>query len=306
MDPSLLSWIIFFTTVTALLIFDLGLLHRGDKEIGVKESLWLSFGYFLISVMFGVALLFGQEQKDGSDFFTGYFIEKSLSLDNIFVIAMVFEHFKIPKSYQHRVLFWGILGAVMLRGIMIYSGVTLINLFHPVLYLFGGFLMITGARMLFLKDDNKKTIEEDKLLLWIKRIIPVSDTLHGNKFFIRQGTAWVATPIFLTLAFIELADVVFAVDSVPAVLAVTTDPFVVYTSNIFAVLGLRALYFALASIIHRFRYLKFSLSLVLIFIGSKIFLNKIFAISSTCSLVATIALLAGGIIASLYKTRSMR
>lgn len=302
MDPSLSAWMIFCAIVAALLIFDLGLWHRGDKEISVQESLRLSLIYFVVSLAFGTVLLFGNESKDGSDFFTGYFVEKSLSLDNIFIMSMVFEHFHIPNRYQHRVLFWGILGAIIMRGLMIFFGVTLINAFHPILYLFGGFLLITGGKMLFLREEDK-TLEENKLLKLLKRHIRVSDQLHGNKFFIKENAIKIATPLFLTLVFIELGDVVFAVDSVPAVLAVTTDPFIVYTSNIFAILGLRALYFALSNIIHRFEYLKYSLALVLIFIGGKIFLNKIFLMPSLISLGITIALLAGGICLSLYKTR---
>lgn len=303
MDPSLSAWVVFFIIISVLLIFDLGLLNRGEKEIGVKRSLQISFGYFIVSVLFGIVMLFGNESKDGSDFFTSYFIEKSLSLDNIFVISMVFEHFHIPERNQHRVLFWGIFGAIVLRGLMIFFGVTLITLFHPVLYLFGGFLLLTGGRMLFIKDDEKKSIEEDKLLILLKRHIRVSNHLHGSKFFTKENAVRVATPLFLALIFIELADVVFAVDSVPAVLAVTTDPFVVYTSNIFAILGLRALYSALSDIIHRFEYLKYSLALVLIFIGGKIFLSSLFHIPSFASLAITVALIAGGIWLSLHKTR---
>lgn len=303
MDPSVLAWAIFFIIVAMALAFDLGLLHRGDKDVNIKKSLWISLGYFVISLLFGTALLFGEEQKDGSDFFTGYFIEKSLSLDNLFVISMVFEHFNIPQRYQHRVLFWGILGAVLMRGLMIFFGIGIIRMFHPILYLFGVFLLITGVRMLFVKEKDGKTLEENRLLHLIKSYIPVSNQLDGGRFFVRREVRLIATPLFLALVFIELVDVVFAVDSVPAVLAVTTDPFVVYTSNIFAILGLRALYFAISAMLHRFEYLKYSLALVLIFIGSKIFLNNIYVISSPLSLVVTIALLAGGIIMSLHKTR---
>jgi tellurite resistance protein TerC len=222
----------------------------------------------------------------------------------------VFAHFAIPRPYQHRVLFWGILGAVVMRAVMIFAGTALVTAFHPVLYLFGAFLLVTGARTLFFKEEEKKTIEESKLLVWVKKIIPVSNTLHGNRFFIERadnkrasGKRKVATPLFLALIFIELADVVFAIDSVPAVLAITTDRFVVYTSNIFAILGLRALYFALSAILHRFEYMKYSLSLVLIFIGGKIFLQHWVEISSGVSLGVTLALLLGGILLSLYKTR---
>ncbi|HEU5047648.1 MAG TPA: TerC family protein [Rickettsiales bacterium] len=303
MDTSPTLWLGFFAIIVLLLAFDLGLLHKKDSEINVKQSLKLSLGYFIISLCFGLFVTLHIGQDDGSDFFTGYFIEKSLSLDNIFIIAMVFEHFAIPQRFQHRVLFWGILGAVIMRGLLILGGVELVHLFHPILYLFGAFLLFSGLRMLFMKESEQKTVEESKLLILIKRFIPVSDELHGNKFLIKQNRKWIATPLLMTLVFIELADVIFAVDSVPAVLAVTTDTFIVYTSNIFAVLGLRALYFALAAVLHRFEYLKYSLALVLMFIGSKIFLHPIYPISSPVSLSVTLALLVGGVVLSLHKTK---
>lgn len=302
-DKSPLLWVVFSAVVLILLVFDLGLWHRKQSEIGVKESLTLTLMYFVISVAFGLGIMFFVDSAGGNDFFTCYFIEKSLSLDNIFVISLVFGHFYIPRRYQHRVLFWGILGAIVLRGIMIMSGIALITFFRPVLYLFGAFLFVTGIRMLVFRDDHKKTLEEDRLLIMVKGIIPVSRDLCGSKFFTKENGYIVATPLFLTLVFIELADIVFAVDSVPAVLAVTTNPFIAYTSNLFAILGLRALYFSLSAILHRFEYLKHSLSLVLIFIGSKIFLANVLPISSLCSLTVTVTLLAGGILSSLYKTR---
>lgn len=303
METSPALWFSFFGVVILLLAFDLGLLNRGEREINVRQSLKLSLGYFIISLCFGIFVTLHIGQDDGSDFFTGYFIEKSLSLDNIFVIAMVFEHFAIPQKHQHRVLFWGILGAVIMRGLLILGGVELVHLFHPILFLFGAFLLFSGVRMLFMKESEEKSLEENKLLQLVKRFIPVSDELHGKRFLIRQNRKWMATPLLMTLIFIELADVVFAVDSVPAVLAVTTDTFIVYTSNIFAVLGLRALYFALAVMLHRFEYLKYSLALVLIFIGGKIFLHPILPIPSLISLGITLALLVSGVLLSLHKTK---
>ncbi len=301
MNTPALFWIGFFALILLLIIADLGILQRRESEMTLKRSLGLSLGYFLIAVGFGGAVMYFDDVRSGSDFFTSYFIEKNLSLDNIFVMGLVFTHFHIPIHLQRRVLFWGIFGAVCLRGLLIWSGLALISWFHPVLYLFGGFLILTGGRMLLPgKKEEKSDIMGSRVLPWIKRIIPVTDTLHGNRFFIGKS----ATPLFLALAFIELTDIVFAVDSVPAVLAVTTDPFIVYTSNIFAILGLRALYFGLATVIHRFEYLKYSLACVLIFIGGKIFLNKIILISSLYSLAVIVVLLAGGIAVSLYKTRT--
>ena len=305
MDKPLSLWGTFFVIFLFLIVLDLGLLSKGQKVVSIKQSLWTSLGYFIISLLFGAYIMMFVDQKDGEDFFTGYFIEKSLSLDNIFVISLVFDHFKIPALYQRRVLFWGISGAVLMRGVMIMAGVELIHLFHPILYFFGVFLVITGLKMLFTKESaEEKTMEDNKLLKLIRRFIPVTDKLHGNRFFIKSSTGQkLATPLFLVLIFIEVADVVFAVDSVPAILAITTDSFVVYTSNIFAILGLRSLYFALSAILHRFEYLKYSLSLVLIFIGSKIFLAKVVEISSSVSLLVTVLLLASGVVYSLYKTR---
>lgn len=298
-SASLSVWISFFIVVLLLLAFDLGLWHRKHNAIGIKESLKLSLGYFLISLAFGFYVLFFMGVREGNDFFTGYFIEKSLSLDNLFVISLIFTHLRIPVHFQHRVLFWGIFGAVIMRGVMIASGIAVIHAFHPVLYVFGAFLLITGVRMLFFKKESEKTIEEDKLFVCIKHVIPVSRELHGKQFFVKEAARRIATPLFLALAFIELADVVFAIDSVPAVLAVTTNPFVVYTSNIFAILGLRALYFAISAILYRFESLKYSLALILIFMGGKIFLSGIMLVSSVTSLLVTVTLLAGGILLSL-------
>ncbi|MEI6729631.1 MAG: TerC family protein [Pseudomonadota bacterium] len=304
MEKPLIAWLGFFSLITLLLIFDLGLLNRKHKDITIKRSLWLSLFYVTISIIFGLVVTFFIGAKDGDDFFTGYLVEKSLSLDNIFAISLVFTHFQIPQKYQHRVLFWGILGAVLMRGVMIYVGATIIEQFHFVLYIFGAFLIFTGLRMLFLADDEEKSMEENKLLAWLQKKIPLTDQLAGNNFFVRENNILKATPLFLVLIFIELADVVFAVDSVPAVFSVTTDKFVVYTSNIFAILGLRALYFALCAMLHRFAYLKYAISLILVFIGSKIFLAKIIEISSAISLLVTVGLLAAGVLLSLYKTRT--
>ena len=311
METPISIWAGFFAIVLLLLAFDLGLLHRKEREIGVRESLWLSLGYVCVSLCFGFAVFHFMNPQDGRDFFTGYVIEKSLSMDNIFVISLVFNYFYIPRRYQQRVLFWGVIGAIVLRGFLIGLGSVLIQQFHAILYGFGAFLVITGVKMLFAAQKEEAGLENNKLLRWLRRHIPVSAALHENKFFVRESDPLVparivskATPLFLTLIFIELADVVFAVDSVPAVFAVTTDPFIVYTSNIFAALGLRALYFALSAMLHRFAYLKYALSLVLIFIGSKIFLTLFIGhIPSSVSLSVTLALLAGGVLVSLYKTR---
>ena len=306
-------WLVFIGVVVALLAFDLGVLHRDDHEIGIRESLWLSGGYISAATLFGGWLWWQLGAQSGIDYFTGFIIEKSLSMDNVFVIAMIFSFFAIPRQYQHRVLFWGILGAIVLRALMIGLGAALVTQFSWVLYIFGAFLVITGIKMLSMSDDDTPDLASNPLVRWLQRHLRVTPTLHDNTFFVRaphptegekKGAVLWATPLFLTLCMVEVADLIFAVDSVPAIFAITTDPFIVYTSNIFAILGLRALYFALAAMVHRFVYLKYALALVLVFIGGKIFLvNLVGKIPSVVSLGVTAGLIAGGVLVSLWKTR---
>ena len=306
-------WLVFVGVVVALLAFDLGVLHRDDHEIGIRESLWLSGGYISVATLFGGWLWWQLGAQSGIDYFTGFIVEKSLSMDNVFVIAMIFSFFAIPRQYQHRVLFWGILGAIVLRAVMIGLGAALVTQFSWVLYIFGGFLVITGIKMLSVSDDDTPDLASNPAVRWLQRHLRVTPTLHGNTFFVRaphpteaekKGTVLWATPLFLTLCMVEMADLIFAVDSVPAIFAITTDPFIVYTSNIFAILGLRALYFALAAMVHRFVYLKYALAMVLVFIGGKVFLvNLIGKSPSLDSLGVTVGLIAGGVLVSLWKTR---
>ena len=302
-------WLVFVTVVVALLAFDLGVLHKDDHAIGIGESLRLSAGYIGVAVLFGCRLWWQLGAERGIEYFTGFVIEKSLSMDNVFVIAMIFSFFAIPREYQHRVLFWGILGVIVLRALMIGLGAALVTQFSWVLYVFGAFLVATGVKMLWMAD-HKPDLENNMLLRFLRKHMRVTPSLRGNAFFVREtqtpGAAPVlwATPLFLALCLVEFADLIFAVDSVPAIFAITTDPFIVYTSNIFAILGLRALYFALAAMIHRFVYLKYALALVLVFIGSKIFLvNLVGKFPPLLSLSVTAALIAGGVLVSLWKTR---
>jgi tellurite resistance protein TerC len=302
-------WLVFIVVVVSLLAFDLGVLHRDDREIGVTESLWLSAGYIAAAAVFGGWLWWQLGADRGIEYFTGYIIEKSLSMDNVFVIAMIFSFFAIPRQFQHRVLFWGILGVIVLRAIMIGLGAALVSEFSWVLYLFGAFLVLTGIKMLWMADHTPD-LENNVLLKALRKLMRVTPQLRGNAFFVREphpatgATVTWATPLFLALCMVEFVDLVFAVDSVPAILAITDDTFIVYTSNIFAILGLRALYFALAAMIHRFAYLKYALALVLMFIGSKIFLvNIIGKIPAVVSLSVTAILIAGGVVVSLWKTR---
>ncbi|WP_199555375.1 TerC family protein [Sandaracinobacteroides hominis] len=305
-------WTAFFGAVALLLTLDLGVLHREEKEIGVKESLWLSAGYITLGLGFGGFVWWQLGQQAATEYVTGFVVEKSLAMDNVFVIAMIFSTLAIPRLYQHRVLFWGILGVIVLRGLMIGAGAALVSELHWVLYVFAAFLIYTGIQM-WRMAETEPDIANSPVLKWVRRHLNVTSELHGNRFFVKQADAtgkvvtWV-TPLFLALVMVEFMDLVFAVDSVPAIFAITTDPFIVYTSNIFAILGLRALYFALAAMVHRFHYLKYALSLLLVFIGSKIFLGDLLAFEggkfpAVWSLSISFAILAGGVGWSLWKTR---
>ena len=303
-------WLAFVAVVAILLAFDLGILHKVEREIDVGESLLLSGGYIGVSLLFGAWIWWHLGPASGVAYLTGFMIEKSLSIDNVFVIALVFGYFGTPLQHQHRVLFWGIFGAMVLRALLVGLGAALVSQFSWVLYLFGAFLVVTGARM-WTHAERAPDIADNIVLRLLRRHLRVAATPDGRAFFVRRPdpatgsqALWV-TPLFLALCLVEFVDLVFAVDSVPAIFAVTTDPFIVYTSNIFAILGLRALYFALAAMIHRFKYLKYALALVLVCIGMKIFLVGI--VGKTPPLIwllVTLGLIAGGVLVSLWKTRS--
>jgi tellurite resistance protein TerC len=312
-------WLTFVAIVVALLAFDLGVLHREDREIEVKESLLLSGGYIAMGVAFGAWVWWYLGAQSGMEYLTGFMVEKTLAMDNVFVIAMIFAFFAVPRKYQHRVLFWGILGVIVLRAIMIGLGAALVTQFSWVLYLFGVFLVLTGIKMLVM-IDHTFDVANNPVLKFMQRKMRVTPSPVGNHFWVKLPApdvpggppsdrpaaplVWWATPLFFALVLIEIVDVIFAVDSVPAIFAITQDPFIVYTSNIFAILGLRALYFALAAMIHRFKYLKYALAIVLIFIGAKIFaVNLIGKMPAWISLSVTFGLLVGGVLYSLYRTR---
>ncbi|MFC3458595.1 TerC family protein [Massilia haematophila] len=306
-------WLVFLAVVVLLLAFDLGVLNRDDHVIGVKESLKLSALYLSAGLAFGLWVWHGFGSEKAMEFYTGFLIEKSLSLDNIFIISLIFATLAIPPLYQHRVLFWGILGVIVTRGIMIGAGAALVASYYWVLYIFGAILVVTGIKMLFV-SENPDSVRDSALLAWLRRRLRVSETTHGHDFLVRLPhpsqpgrKLWYATPLLLALIMVEFTDVIFAVDSVPAIFAITSDPFIVYTSNIFAVLGLRALYFALADVVQRFRYLKYSLAAVLVFIGSKIFLGDfVFGgkVPAWLSLAVTAMLIAAGIAYSLWRSRT--
>ena len=305
------AWLAFAAIVIVLLVLDLGLLHRTDRPVATGESLLLSAGYIAVAVLFGLGVWLQLGPQAGLEYYTAYMVEKSLSMDNVFVIAMVFGVLAIPARLQYRVLFWGILGVIVMRGLLIGLGTALVAQFSWLLYGFGAFLIYTGIQM-WRYVGHQHNLAEGMLMKWLRKHLRLSDGLRGNRFWVREqaadgsGLRLHATPLLLALLLVELFDLVFAVDSVPATFAITTDPFIVYTSNIFAILGLRALYFALASLVERFRYLKYALALVLVFIGSKIFLvSWLGKFPPLLSLGITAALLAGGIAWSLWKTRDV-
>jgi tellurite resistance protein TerC len=302
MEVSLWMWGTFSALVLAILAFDLGLFHKEHKIITEKEALKLSAFYVALAMLFAgwVFWYFGNDK--GLEFLTGYVIEWSLSLDNIFVIALIFSAFAVPPQYQHRVLFWGILGALVMRLVMIVAGSALIMEFRWIVYVFGAFLIFTGAKMLFV-DDGPAKVEENWVVRLVRKRFPVTEGYEQEKFWVRRNGVLFVTPLFLALIMVEITDLVFAVDSIPAIFAITTDPFIVYTSNVFAILGLRALYFALAGVIRRFKYLKIGLALVLVVVGVKMVMVDIWKMPTVLALGITVTLIGGSILYSLYKTR---
>ena len=303
-------WIAFIAIVIGLLVFDLGILHKDEHEIEAKESLLLYGFYVLIALAFGAWVWWQRGATAGLEFYTGYLLEQSLAMDNMFVIATIFGFLGIPRLYQHRVLFWGILGVILFRAVLIGVGAALVNQFSWILLGFGAFLVFTGIRM-FRHQDEEPHLDDNKVFQFISKHFRVTKELHGRSFTVKQAhpttgklVTWL-TPLAVALIMVEIVDLIFAVDSVPAVFAVTQDTFIVYTSNIFAILGLRSLYFALAAAMNRFRYLQTSLAIILVLVGIKISLVPFHIhIDTLLSLLVTISILAGGVIFSLWKTRN--
>jgi tellurite resistance protein TerC len=304
-------WAAFVAAVLALLVFDLGVLHRRAHAIGVRESLALAGFYISLGLAFGAWVWFNISPEKAIEYWTGFVVEQSLSMDNVFVIALILASFAIPRERQHRVLFWGILGVIILRGVMITLGAAAVERFEWVLYVFAAFLVFTGIKLLVTKERDP-TPENNLILRMVKGRVRVTDGVRGDRFFVREPDAKTgrivlhATPLFVALVFIEFADVLFAVDSVPAVFAITTDPFIVYTSNIFAILGLRSLFFALSALLERFAYLKYALSALLVFIGGKVFVTGLLGLEKfppQVSLGVTVSILAAGFIYSIWRTR---
>jgi len=305
---AVLSWLIFIVIIIALLTLDLGFFHKKSRTIGFKESVWMSLFYVAIALCFGLFIWYIKGLNSFAEYITGFLVEKSLALDNIFLISLIFSTLSVPLKYQHRVLFWGILGVIVLRGVMIGLGAHILNQFGWVLYIFAGFMIVTGIKMFFI-SHKPIDISQNTLLIWMRKHLKITKVLHGEKFYVYEKNAQnkltlFFTPLFVALVMVEFIDLIFAVDSIPAIFAITQDPYIVYTSNIFAILGLRALYFALASIIDRFYYLKYALAAVLVFIGSKIFIADFMDLAKippTLSLIITLSILTLGVLYSLYK-----
>ncbi len=312
-----MAWIGFLGFVAFMLFLDLGVFNKKSHVMSVKEALGWTLFWIVLALSFNVLVYSMYENRwgvpenahlmTGKDaalkFLTAYIVEKSLSMDNLFVITMIFGFYKIPVRFQHRVLFWGILGALVLRGVMIVAGTALIEKFHWMIYVFGVFLIWTAGKMLFAKEGTEEDMENSKLVKVAKAIFPFQTELDGEKFFVKKDGTTFMTPMFLVLIIIEATDVLFAVDSIPAVMAVTTDPFIVFTSNIFAILGLRSLYFALAAIIDQFRYLKYSIIVLLAYVGVKMLLSHIYPIPTSVSLAFIFGVLSAGIGVSVAKSR---
>jgi tellurite resistance protein TerC len=296
-------WIGFGIIVLIILALDLGFFQKKGKAMSMKEATLKTALFISLALGFNVLLWMKEGPVAGMEFLAGYLIELSLSVDNLFVFLMLFTFFKIPQTHQNRVLFWGILGALILRAIFIYVGAALLNQFHWIMYVFGAFLVFTAVKM-FLQKEEELHPEESVLVKYIKKVIPVTKELHGEKFFIKQGTKYFATPLFIVLVLVETTDVIFAFDSIPAIFAVTKDPFIVFTSNVFAILGLRALYFCISGLMDKFVYLKPALSFILAFVGIKMLIVDFYKIQIVASLLVILGALLTAIAASIIKTRS--
>jgi tellurite resistance protein TerC len=298
MGDHLVFWIGFNVFVIVMLALDLGVFHKHIHKVPVKEAVIWTLVWVTLAMIFDILIYIDMGPTKALEFLTGYVIEYSLSVDNIFVFILIFSFFAVNEKYQHKVLFWGIIGALVMRAIFIFTGVALIARFHWIIYIFGGFLIITGIRMLF-HGETKIDPEKNPVVRFFKRFLPVTHTMHEDKFFIRQNLKTYATPLFLCLLIIETSDLIFAVDSIPAVLAISQDSFIVYTSNIFAIMGLRSLYFAVSGIMEYFRFLKTGLAFVLTFVGVKMCTSSLVEIPVIFSLLIIISILLISIIASI-------
>lgn len=298
MQPEMWMWGVFASLIALVLFVDLGILNRRSHVISIKEASGWCAAWISLALLFGVWIYLRLGTQKAMEFFTGYVIEYSLSVDNMFVFIVIFDYFNVPRQHQSRVLHWGILGAVLMRLILIMAGIRLIETFHWIIYLFGAILIFTGIKMMLQKDEK---IEPGKnpVLKFFKLLLPFADHYSNETFFVRSGARWCATPLFATLLVVEASDLVFAVDSIPAILAITTDQFIVYTSNVFAILGLRSLFFLLAGVMGLFRFLKAGISIILCFVGVKMLVSGIYKIPISVSLAIVVGILAVSILVSL-------
>src|SRR5512146_813502 len=298
MATNIWFWVGFIAFVLAMLSLDLGVFHRKAHEVHPREAGAWTAVWVALALLFAAGLYFVAGHRVALTFLTGYIIEESLSVDNIFVMVLIFEYFRVPKSVQHRVLFYGILGALVMRGLFIAAGTALITRFHWVLYVFGALLVVTGIRMA-LKRDEEFDGERSRIVRTVRRVVPISTDYHGSRFFVTEAGRRIATPLLLVLILVEFTDLIFAIDSIPAIFGVTTDPFIVFTSNIFAILGLRSLYFLLAAVVDRFHLLKYGLAIILSFVGFKMLAERFIEIDIVLSLSIILGVLALSITASL-------
>lgn len=314
MDIILWAWIGFHAIVFLVLALDLGVFHRRSHKVSIREAGLWTLVWITLSLVFNGIIWLWRGPEDGLNFLTGYLVEYSLSVDNIFVFVLLFSYFRVPAQYQHRVLFWGILGALIMRGTMILVGSALVEQFEWILYLFGAFLLVTGVRLIFQDDEPEVDPQRNLLVRLARRLLPITPDMHGDRFFVREANRFSATPLFLVLLIVESTDLLFAVDSIPAIFGITHDPFIVYTSNICAILGLRSLYFLLAGVMESFYYLRFGLAIILSFIGVKMLTPLVTGwflgghgvhISTTISLGVIVVTLLASVVASLIRSRRL-
>lgn len=298
MEHSLTLWVVFNLFIISMLIIDLTVFNREPEEISIRKALAWTGVWIVLAVIFGIGLYYYMDPESSLDFFTGYLIEKSLSVDNIFVFLLIFTYFGVDPKYQHRVLFWGIFGALIFRLIFILIGVALIEQFHWVIYIFGAFLIFTGIKLAFEKDKEINP-HRNPVLKVVRRFVPVTKDFHGEKFFIKRNGKWIATPMFIVLVMIETTDIVFAFDSIPAIMAITRDTFIIYSANAFAILGLRALYFALSGVMRLFHYLHYGLALILVYVGTKMMLEDLVEIPTLVTLSVIILTITFSILISI-------
>jgi tellurite resistance protein TerC len=305
MVDTLWLWVGFNVFILAMLALDLGVFHRKSHVVSLKESLAWTGVWVVLALLFNAGVWHYAGSAKALEFFTGYVIEKSLSVDNVFVFALLFSYFAVPPKYQHKVLFWGILGALIMRALMIAAGTALIARFSWIIYVFGAFLILTGIKMI-VKRESEIHPERNPVVRWFKRLMPVTPEYRGDKFFVRENGLRMATPLFVVLLLVEFTDLIFAVDSIPAIFAVTKDPFIVYTSNVFAILGLRSLYFALAGVMDKFHYLKIGLGVVLSFVGVKMILaHTAWKIDTLVSLGVIVVILTTSVVWSLLRPKKV-